>query len=345
MSHFILSNVPQPIISALAKMIAARAVLEPHPAWHIGSGVDSAWRPRKSAWVRLREPLLIKWCHGLRIYVYPGDEASRVVFLTGRYEPNEFCWLGKALTTGMTFVDVGAHSGLYSLFAAKLMGEEGKVLALEPSSREFQKLQNNVAINGLRNVRPLCVAASNRNSQAELHVAVDPDSGKNTLGAFGYETQLRCSEVVRTERLDDIVEQEGLSRLDVLKMDVEGAELLSLEGAVRTLDRFRPTLLLELSDRTLSGQGCSSSQVWEFLTQRGFRILRFDMNTGLPIPGHQEAYFGGENVIAIHENSRLKPYLCEMPQALDSDNGKNSSGVERDRMLRLRIGSIVGDSS
>jgi FkbM family methyltransferase len=232
----------------------------------------------------------------------------------------------------MTFVDVGAHLGLYSLFAAKLTGPEGNVLALEPSSREFQKLQSNVAINGLRNVRPLRIAASNHNSEAELHVAVDPDSGKNTLGAFGYETQLRCSEVVRTERLDDIVEKEGLSRLDVLKMDIEGAELLALEGAVQTLDRFRPTLLLELSDRTLSGQGCSSSQVWEFLTQRGFRIFRFDVNTGLPIPGHQEAYFDGENIIAIHENSRLKPHLCEMPRAIVSEGRRNLSDVERDRM-------------
>ena len=134
---------------------------------------------------------------------------------------------------------------------------------------------------------------------ADLLVAEDEWSGHNTLGAFAYDTPLATKETVRTERLDDIVLREGLSRVDVVKLDVEGAELLALKGAIGILERFRPLLLLELADRALCHQGSNSAQIWDFCCQRGYQIFAFDQFTGFPVPAQQKPYYDSENIVAV----------------------------------------------
>jgi FkbM family methyltransferase len=259
---------------------------------------------RKRAWERLREPRTIRWLHGLRLRVYPGNEMSRYIFVTGCYEPNEFYLLDKVLRPGMTFIDVGANMGVYTLFASRKVGKTGEVVAIEPSSRDFERLRDSVELNRLANVRLVQVAVSSRRAQAELLIAAEEHSGHNTLGAFAYDTVVaQGKERVRVERLDDIVEQERLGRVDAIKMDVEGAELLALEGAERALARFRPMILLELSDRALVHQGCTSGQVWDFLGQRGYRTYAFAEDTGLPVPAQRKEYFDSENIIALHQLS------------------------------------------
>jgi FkbM family methyltransferase len=202
----------------------------------------------------------------------------------------------------MIFVDGGANMGLYTLFAAQKIGEHGTVLAIEPSTRECARLLKNVEANSLSNVRLLRKAVSDSRSDADLLVAADQWSGHNTLGAFAYETPLAGKERVCTERLDDIVLREGLSRVDIVKLDVEGGELHALQGAVKILERFRPMLLLELADRALCHQGCNSAQIWDFCRQRGYQIFAFDERTGLPVPAQQKPYYDSENIIAVPDS-------------------------------------------
>lgn len=291
----------------LLPLVAARAQLRLYPSWRVGTGESKSGRLprlRKRLLSDLKTPCVIRWLNGLRLYLYPGNEISRAIFLTGHYEPNEFCLLDRILRRGMTFVDVGANMGLFTLFAAKKVGKQGTVVSIEPSSREFERLRENVELNGLSNVRLFQIALSNRQTQASLLVATEEKSGHNTLGAFGYESVMEQGrELVSVHRLDDIVELEGYQRIDVVKLDVEGAELLALQGATETLMRFRPVLLLELSDRTLGHQGYTSADVWEFLTRNGYTIYTFDCDTGLPILAQRNEYYDAQNVVAVKEHS------------------------------------------
>lgn len=301
------------MLTRMLSVFAARSRVEPYPGWRVGSGESNETmviRLRKRLWERLKTPYVIRWIKGLRIYLYPGNELSRVIFLTGYFEPNEFSVLDRILKLGMTFVDIGANMGLYTLFASKKIGPKGIVLAIEPSTREFQRLQKHVGINCLSNVLCLQIAISNCRTEADLLVATEEKSGHNTLGAFGYDSVIsQGCERVHLRPLDDMVREEGLQRVDVIKMDIEGAEFLALQGSASTLAQFHPLLLLELSDRTLSQQECNSQQVWQFLTQNGYRIYAFDSNTGLPILAQFKDYFDSENIIALHEFSEiLWPY-------------------------------------
>jgi len=295
------------LLLAFHPFLAFRAKLQPYPGWHMGSWASDSGIHRRvikeEVWKHCKGRRVIPWWNDLCVYVYPGNETSRALLLSGLYEPNEFYWLSSNLMPGQTFIDVGANMGLYTIFAARKVGSSGAVIAIEPSTRDFARLKANVELNKLVNVQLLQVALSDHEGEAELLVATEEHSGHNTLGDFGYATASQGTERVHVTRLDDIVKQLALTRIDVIKIDVEGAEYVTLRGAEDTLRRFKPSILLEISDRTLVHQGASGSKVWDFLIQRGYSIRVFHKKTGLPSQEVKPSYFDSENAIATRDNS------------------------------------------
>ena len=302
------------ILRACNLMVKPRA-LRLWPGWVLGAGqskIHISTLARLLLWRAfsfkcLTDTFTLKWHNGIKILACPKVESCRSLFVTGYYEPNEFCFLNNFLKPGMVFVDIGANLGLYALFASKLVNKEGIVLAIEPSEREFKRLKANIELNQSTNIRPLMQAISNSSEERELLIAEEEHSGHNTFGAFAYASvQDQGKQRVRPETLDEVVKKEGLSRVDVIKIDVEGHELFVFEGAKKTLSKFRPILLLEIADRALIHQDCSSSQVLDFLSQRGYRIYSFDKTTGLPLPAQKKDYFDSENIIAVHKTSEVQ---------------------------------------
>jgi FkbM family methyltransferase len=291
--------------SRIGTRLAAKPLLQPYPGWMLGSGrsANSAARLRRMVWGCYRRPFTVPWLDGLHVTLYPDNETSGSIFITGLYEPNEFCLLSKVLEPGMTFVDVGANMGLYSLYAASRVSATGRVLAIEPSRREMATLKSNVELNQLMNVTIRQVAVSDQVAEVELLVAAARNSGHNTLGAFGYNTPLDHRETIQSQRLDQIVQTEGLQKIHVIKMDIEGAELRALRGAVDTLQRDHPLVLLELSDRLLQHQGASSADVLSLLAQLDYRVYGFDAASGLPGRLPTKAYYDSENIIAVAGDS------------------------------------------
>jgi FkbM family methyltransferase len=260
-------------------------------------------RLRKIVWRQLRTRFAVAWLEGLRIHLFPGNETSRAIFATGVYDPNELSLLARVLKPGMTFVDAGANMGLYTLFAARKVGDAGRVLAIEPSQRELGILRANLDLNGLTNVTVAPVALSDRATELELMVAPLQKSGHNTLGsAFGHGTALDHRERVQTVRLDELVREHKLTRVDVLKMDIEGGEEAALLGARETLREHRPVVLMELSQRMLQHQNSSEARVLSFFAELGYRVHGFEASTGLPTPEPQPC--SEENVIAVFGDTR-----------------------------------------
>ncbi|HMK23989.1 MAG TPA: FkbM family methyltransferase [Terriglobales bacterium] len=286
--------------------LAAAPVIELFPGWVLGSGqaANLITRLRKGIWRLLRSPFEVEWLEGLRVVLYPGNEICRSIFVTGRYEPNEFLWLERVLKPGMTFVDVGANLGLYALFASRRVSETGRVIAIEPSRREMDRLRTNIERNSLRNVSLLPVALSDQAAEVDLSVAVASHAGHNTLGSFGYNTQLERRETVQALSLDEVIESAKLQRVDVIKMDIEGSELAALRGASGTLTQYHPTLLMELSDRALKHQGATSADVRSLLADHGYEVSVFDSSSGLPLPLTPKNYFDSENVIAVPRGAK-----------------------------------------
>lgn len=287
----LLSGAP-PLGRLYAKLMARRGLrLERYPGWTFAAEyyIERTWASlrRGVLWEhaverRLKVPLTVKWYDGLHVDVMLGNDHSLCLYVGGTFEPNEFVFLGQILKPGMTVLDIGANEGLYTLFSARRVGETGRVVAFEPSSRERGKLQQNVARNRLGNVTVVPAAVGSSEGTAALQIASGVHSGHNTLGALVYHDAPAVGvEHVSVERLDSVMDRLGVAKVDVIKIDVEGAEMHVLDGGRRTLIAHRPVLLVEANDEALRAQGASNDALLAFLRDElDYSILVFSSATG-----------------------------------------------------------------
>ena len=290
--------------SVLGEVYGTPPALRPIPGWHTYWGIENRsngfLRDRVKRWASLSRPVLMRWLGDLLVVIWPGNELSRVLFLTGNFEPNELTWVSQTLTDGMTMIDVGAHIGMYMLVASKLVGDSGLVIAIEPSTREFQRLTTHVTLNDLRNVRCLQVGASSASGNALLKIASEWNSGHNTFGDFfNPEVDLIREEPVLMQTLDAIVSAQKLERVDLIKIDVEGHELKVLTGALETITRFRPRVLIEVFEETLRRQGASVEAVLSFLIAQGYVLNEFSDFDGSLVPLRRPLGNESRNLVAL----------------------------------------------
>ncbi|WP_420128899.1 FkbM family methyltransferase [Longimicrobium sp.] len=158
------------------------------------------------------------------------DLVAREMCLTGGYAPLEAALVRRALPAGGTFVDVGANLGYFTLFGAARVGSAGRVVALEPHPRIAAVLRANVAMNALANVQVREVAASDAAGTATLS-GFSEDGGNwgvssitRASSATGPSFQVPCAP------LDQVLDGVGIDAMDLVKVDVEGAEGRVLRG-------------------------------------------------------------------------------------------------------------------
>ena len=159
----------------------------------------------------------------------------------GSYESEKVKVFGKSIKEGNIVFDMGANVGYYSLLAADLVGPGGKVFAFEPLPSNFEYLRKNADINFCRNIFLFEVAVSRENGLAFLTFTNSLQSGLAENGNIK----------VKTISLDDWVESGKLPVPNVLKIDVEGAEFLVLEGALKILKKYRPIIFLTVHNAEL----------------------------------------------------------------------------------------------
>ena len=178
---------------------------------------------------------------GGRMYVDLRESPAMLARVLRAYEPAKTAVLRRHLRPGMTFVDVGVNKGDYSLLAARLLGDRGRVLAVEPEPENCAWFRHSVALNGYRSIDLLEAALSDSDGEATLHLG--RHSGWHTLVA-GVRGRDRGTITVPTRTLDGVLAERGIETVDVMKIDVEGAELQVLRGARGALSGDRPLLVL-----------------------------------------------------------------------------------------------------
>jgi FkbM family methyltransferase len=302
-----LRHAPQRLVELVAGALARAKPLAPEPGWYFDVAAHDASprvRFRRDLWEyyrvrRIERPVTLRWHDGLKVRAFLGNDMSLCLYVGGSFEPNEFVFLRSVLRPGMVFLDGGANDGLYSLFAARQLGPDGIVIAVEPSEREYERLVANLSVNRLATVRPQKVALGKEQGTGTLAIAEQGHEGQNTMGTSVSNPTVETTrhESVVVDTIDELVIREELTRLDFLKLDVEGSEVDVLEGARETIGRFRPLMLLEAEDERLASQRRTKEDFVRLVTAFGYKLWVFDRDSGQLRPARRPLEPEG-NVIA-----------------------------------------------
>jgi FkbM family methyltransferase len=204
-----------------------------------------------------------------------GDRIQRQMWC-GCYEPHVTRCLRAILRKGDTFIDIGAHIGYHSFFAAKLVEPDGAVLAFEPDPYLYYRLIQN--LKSFSHEQAFHAAVWDRDAELTFErSSFAQESGWGTLAAV---RDLGRGEhiAVRTVTLDGLVKDKNLKSIRAIKVDAEGAEVAVLDGARTTLHKFRPILLFEVNGIVLQQAGRTGSELLERLAGWGYRVYAITSN-------------------------------------------------------------------
>jgi FkbM family methyltransferase len=210
------------------------------------------------------------------IWLSPSDSAfGAPIIKQNDYEPHVAAALRASLRPGMTFLDVGANIGYFTLLAARLVGAGGRVLAIEPFQQNVKLLVQSLRSNRFDHVEIFPIAASDR---AELLTFDNVGSNGQVFTLPTEARMLMATTVVYGMRLDDVLRD--VVHVDVVKIDIEGAEHRAVAGARRLLERWRPIILSEFSPPGLAAVSAidARSYLEALLIDDGYRleILNYD---------------------------------------------------------------------
>jgi FkbM family methyltransferase len=197
------------------------------------------------------------------------------IFYLGASEPRTLRLFKSLLRPGMVVADIGAHIGEYALVASRAVGESGRVFAFEPGEGVYPFLVENIASNGGANVTPFPLAVSDSEGELRFNLGVDPGHSRLVVGEYGAAGLASKGMVpVRTTTLERFEEQHGVA-INLIKIDVEGAELDVLLGAHGLLSRpgdVAPMILFEYLPRTWNAYGHSFDDGADLLAAHGYDL-------------------------------------------------------------------------
>jgi len=215
--------------------------------------------------------------HGSKMYYDTNLKGPLYSLVTmGTYERYETEVFQSMLRLGMTVVDIGANVGYYALLAARGVGAEGRVFAFEPDPRTYELMSKSVEANGYRNILVFRKALADRTGTLWLY-ADALNAGNSTLARENVQSLLDTYEV-EIQPLDAFLEENaGGHKVDLIKMDVQGAEGLVLKGATRLLrEGGSLKIMMEFEPEKLAAMGTNPSGLLQELVGYGFRIHLID---------------------------------------------------------------------
>jgi FkbM family methyltransferase len=202
----------------------------------------------------------------MRLYPYNNICEKKVLFTPQYFDPEELAALESRMRNGFTFVDVGANVGAYSLFVAAKAGPKARILAIEPQPDVFDRLTYNIRQNPFGTIKAVACAVADK--AGELTLFLDPrNKGESSVKIVGPSQ----AETVRVHAVTllELLREEGFTKVDAMKLDVEGAEDLILDPFFRDAPETLYPSFFIIED----GRGQWQSDLPQLLEGKGYRLL------------------------------------------------------------------------
>jgi len=221
----------------------------------------------------------------------PDDEVARFL-AEGWFEYKEQAFLRLYLRSGDTFLDCGAHFGLFSVAAGRAMSDAGIIVAVEPHPESARFLEQNLRSNGITCAQVHRTAVHSRTGSATFVPGAPGQSAYSSLALSS------AGITVPTVTLDELTASANLS-IDFAKIDVEGVELDVLQGAAESIRQGRlPLLMIECTENNLQRFGGNTEELFRKLEELGYVVCRFDNDLCRLVPRPYEGSIGYNNLFA-----------------------------------------------
>ena len=230
-----------------------------------------------------KQYLTARAIHGITLKFKTEDAVGRYVYKHGIYEP-EITRLIESVsfTYGDVFIDVGAHVGWYSILVDKLSPEGVRIFSFEPDPLNYELLKENIELNRADKVFPINTAIGERNGKATLYLYPDKNRGRHSLMPLHNHRTIE----VGVLSLDSFIRERSITKIKLLKVDVEGYELAVLKGARESL-YIVENIILEYSPDYMIKGGINPEEFKEFLKTAPFKIFMIDSKGLIELSAHQ----------------------------------------------------------
>lgn len=242
-------------------------------------------------------------------YRYAGNldnYIDRHVFCYGAYERGELELMRRFLGAGSVVLDVGANVGNHSLFFAQYAA---RVFAFEPFPRLAQRLREQIGLNKIEHVKVMEFGLGENDAHLPY---VPPGAYNQGMGSFALASEAASETIHLAVRQGDaVIEQENVSRIDLIKVDVEGFEMEVLGGLRSSIEKYRPVLFVEFSKRTqekIKGGGGLRSLApggYHFYSVTGHRPYLVIFNRGCTLRPADDMYISGNILMVPDEKCSL----------------------------------------
>jgi len=275
----------------------AAAYLRHIPIQHARWRLISFFLPHLRAYGSTLGEKVVRTQHGFLFRADLGDWLGQYVYLTGTYEPPTARVITALLQSGDTFIDVGANSGFFTLLASRRVGTNGCVLAFEPVPTMRDRLKSNLSLNGVTNVIIHDIALSNSTGEQLFHEGPPGHKGLSSLRSLENEA---ATFSVKTMPLDELLTNQITVRL--IKIDVEGAEQLVVDGMHQLLSQQKPNIVIEVTDKYLAAFGHSATALCRNLCNLGYHMYRIEEGGLIPMKPEDATTISQYNALFTHEH-------------------------------------------
>ena len=212
--------------------------------------------------------------YGSELHLSHSYHIDRNILIFGCYDAELHRALEQIVKPGNVCFDIGANMGEMTLHMAQLAGPSGAVHAFEPIPRIHDRLEKNIRRNGLKNVHLHRFALSNTNGTCRIASALSTQDNQGLASIVNTDDKaLTQREEIAVRTLDDFVRENSIARIDVMKIDIQGAEMFLLEGGKKVFGEMAPDLFIEISPQDLKGAGFDSRDLCRALQEYGYTLV------------------------------------------------------------------------
>jgi len=240
------------------------------------------------------------------------------IYLLGGFELKTYKTYQNLIKPGQTVIDIGANIGAYTLNFAKIVGNNGSVIAFEPTDYAFNKLKCNINLNPnlAKRIRSYKIMLGKENK------SIMEDYVYSSWPVMDYEIhgvdkhpihggRLKSVRNVEMWKLDSFIKEKNINCVDFIKIDVDGYEADILEGSKNTLAKFKPIIGFEVAPYTLEEKGKSLMHILDYLIPLKYELFNANSRNKLPCDAELLSEIKGSsiNVVAITERHIRQPRL------------------------------------